>query len=405
MFGLSASQTLDVAQALYEKHKLVTYPRTDYSHLPEGDHAYGKGIISAAKANMGDLWDFPGTPDFNLKSPAWNNSKIGDHFAIRPTDRIGFDVALLSQIEFGIYKLIVRQFLAQFYPPYKYDSTITDLECESERFKAIGKVEKQLGWKVLFTQSNQSDDLEVSETNQILPYMSANDYCVIKKTDVEDKKTSPPPRFDTATLIEAMEKAHLFVTNEKVKKSFKEFGCGIGTPATRANIIDFIIKRGYIEEVKQGKKKYYISTQSARFLYKVVPDWLKIPDLTAYFEGQLRQLESGQLEYDVLIARQRLFIEKQIAAVKDGSVALSIPPPGSYSPPKRADKKVTRSTAAKVGVGKSKPKTTKSKAISANLCPKCGSPLIERKGQNGPFIGCSGYPKCRHTAQASGGNK
>ena len=87
MYGLSALKTLEVAQALYEKHKLISYPRTDYSHLPRGDHAYGPAIIAAVMSNIGDQWVIPGTPDFSLVSPAWDDSQIGDHFAIRPTIR------------------------------------------------------------------------------------------------------------------------------------------------------------------------------------------------------------------------------------------------------------------------------------------------------------------------------
>lgn len=395
LFGLSASKSLEIAQALYEKHKLLSYPRTDYSYLPEGDHAYGQSIIEAAKSNLGERWDFPGTPDFKLFSPAWNDKKIGDHFAIRPTDRRDYDLEQLSPMEKNIYKLVVKQFLAQFYPPFKYDSTTAEITCEEEKFKATGKVEKQDGWKILFRKSGLIK--ETKDDDQVLPVMAINDDCDIKKATVEAKKTSPPSRFDTASLIEAMEKIHLFVTDEKVKKVLKERG--IGTPATRSNIIDFALMREYIQEVTEGKRKYYVSTEKARFLYKIVPAWLRKPDLTAYFEELLMQVERKELSFDVLISRQKLFVDKLINAVKDGSVAAAMPAITMVAAPKRVGKKGTRLKAVGKLGAKTAKKGTKSGKAANGSCPKCGSDLLERKGSSGPFLGCSGYPTCRHTEQ------
>jgi DNA topoisomerase III len=387
--GLSATDTLNLAQALYEKHKLLSYPRTDYAYLPEGDHAYGKEIIEAAKENLGAMWDFPGTPDFTLVSPAWNDKKIGDHFAIRPTNRSGYDIDLLSPLELKIYKMVVKQFLAQFYAPYKYDSTVAELECVEEKFKGSGQVEKQVGWKILYR--NDSAIKEKKDDEQIIPKMNSGDDCLVKEANVESKKTSPPPRFDTASLIEAMEKAYLYVTDEKVKKVIRE--TGIGTPATRSNIIDSAVKREYFQEISEGKKKFFVSTEKARFLYKLVPEWLRKPDLTAYFEEMLKQVESGEIPFEKLVERLRLFIEKQINAVKNGDVAKNMPEPGSYAAPKRVGRKGTRTkTVGKVGAGGSG-------RSSVGECPVCKSALLVRNGSNGPFVGCSGYPNCKHTEQ------
>lgn len=392
-WGLSATQTLELAQSLYETHKLLSYPRTDYSYLPEGDHAHGEAILLAAKGNLGPEWDFGGTPDYSLRSPAWNDSKIGDHFAIRPTDRGGYDVSKLSTMEFNIYKLVVRQFLAQFYPPHKYDTTTVEISSEAENFKASGKVEKQEGWRVLFSSSSKS------EGDQPLPQMNSGDSCTIPEVKIESKKTSPPARFDTASLVEAMENPHLYVTDEKVKKLLKATS-GIGTPATRANIIEFAIKREYLQEVSEGKRKYFISTEKGRFLYQIVPDWLKKPDLTAYFEDLLKQVENGELPYENLLLRQRQFVEKLIGAVKDGSVANNMPAPGSYQAPLRVGKSGKRVKAVgKMDGGASKATKKKPNEIG---CPKCGSGLKERNGKNGPFLGCSAFPNCTHTEPIPG---
>ncbi len=383
MYGLSALKTLEVAQALYEKHKLISYPRTDYSHLPRGDHAYGPAIIAAVMSNFGDQWVIPGTPDFSLVSPAWDDSQIGDHFAIRPTDRSGYDLGLLSPMELNVYKLICKQFLAQFYPPYKYDSTTVEIECLGEKFRANGKLEKQLGWKVLFPPA--SGVREVKDDDQKLPLMEAGDLCLLAQPMVEAKKTSPPKRYDTASLLDAMEKA----LKDKI---------GIGTPATRAGIIEFAIKREYLQEVTEGKKKFYVSTERARFLYKIVPDWLKKPDLTAYFEDLLKQVEEGKLAYEKLIARQRQFIEKLMDDVKSGKVADSMPAPGTYSQPKLVGKKGTRVKSIGKMAGNERP----GQRLTKWECTECGKPMAERNGSNGPFLGCSGYPGCKSTEPMPG---
>jgi DNA topoisomerase-3 len=396
IYGLSATKTLDIAQALYEKHKLLSYPRTDYSYLPEGDHQYGSEFISAAKSNFGDRWDFPGEPDFTLRSPAWNNAKIGDHFAIRPTSRGGYDLSVLSPMEFNIYKLVVRQFLAQFYPPYKYDASVALLECEGEKFKATGKLDKSLGWKILFKREGVIK--EIKDEDQVIPPMATNDSCLVAKTYVESKKTSPPSRFDTASLLDAMEKPHHFVEDEKIKKILKD--CGIGTPATRGPIIEALLEREYLQEITEGKKKFFISTEKARFLYKIVPQWLRTPDLTALSEQRLKEVESGETEYTELISKQRVFIGKLISDVKDGKVASMMPAIGTFSAPKRVGKKGTRTkSVGKIG---SKSSKNKSKQQTHGDCPKCNSGLVERKSQHGVFFGCSSYPVCKHTQQEPG---
>jgi DNA topoisomerase-3 len=324
-----------------------------------------------------------------LVSPAWNDKKIGDHFAIRPTNRSGYDLDLLSPLELKIYKMVVKQFLLQFYAPYKYDSTVAVLECEGESFKASGQVEKVVGWKILFRSDTAIK--EKKDDEQVLPLMKVGDNCLVDEAKVESKKTSPPSRFDTASLIEAMEKAYLYVTDEKIKKSIKE--TGIGTPATRANIIDFAMKREYLQEISEAKKKFFVSTERARFLYKIVPEWIRKPDLTAYFEGLLRQVESGEMAYSRLIEIQKMFINKQIDAVKSGEVANNMPAPGTYSAPTRVGRKGTRIKS----VGKVGASGKRGAGKSVGSCPQCSSPLFERSGVNGPFVGCSGYPNCKHT--------
>lgn len=331
MLGLSPSQTLDVAQALYEKHKLTTYPRTDYSHLPEDEHAISCKIIESVQSNFSDAWDFSGSPDFTIKSAAWNSSKIGDHHGIRPTTIKNYDLRKLSKTELAVYRLIVRNFLAQFYPLYRYNSTIIEVFCEGENFRATGSVETDAGWKILFRSDGEDVKVNTEEVS-LLPLMTAYDECRIVDAELEAKKTSPPPRFDGASIIDAMEKAHLFVTDAKVKARLKE--TGIGTPATRAAIVDNLISREYINEVKEAKRKVYASTARGRLLYKVLPDQLRKPDLTAYFEELLKAIERGELNLETFMGQQIKYVTKLVGDIQNGKIFETMSSLEQCMPPK-----------------------------------------------------------------------
>lgn len=391
--GLSPAETLVVAQSLYETHKLTSYPRTDYSHLPEGEHGMSKGIIDAAKSCFGSKWDFPGTPDFSLKSPAWDSSKIGDHHGIRPTMVSNYDLSKLSSKELAVYRMVVRQFLAQFYPPYKYDATGVTLVVEDETFRATGTVEKSAGWKVLYRKAGEEEtqgdgDGEDGEGTN-LPPMSKGESCLVTEGIVDSKKTTPPARFNGASLIDAMERAYLFVSDERIKKVLKE--TGIGTPATRAAIVENLVTRGYIEEQGKGKKKFYVSIQRGRALYDVAPDELRKPDLTAYFEELLKQVEAGKLGMNDFLDRQLKFVTKLVDDIKSGKAADRIPK--DLLPPE----------AKKDGGGHSRSPAKFTKAAKGEkACPACGRAMRERKGAKGNFWGCSGYPECKKTINVEG---
>lgn len=361
--GLSPSATLKIAQTLYQRHKLITYPRTDYEHFPESDFQYAPQIIAAVRANYGSQWAFPGNPDFSIRSAAWNDAKIGDHFALRPTDASNADLSRLTDTERAIYDLVVRQFLAQFYPHYIYDSTVVTLECEGEFFKADGQMEKQAGWRMLFATSK--------DAKKMLPAgMQAQDACSITACALEAKKTAPPERYTGASLIDAMEKAYTRVTDDKVRKIIKE--TGIGTPATRAAIIEGLLQRGYMEEIIEGKKTVYASTTKGRMLYRASPEWIRVPDLTAYFEELLKQVEKGELAFDLFMERQRKFLDKQIALVRNGEAAAAMPSPQEMrqaeemprASRRKGGRKITKSGTADVYLATSQPPAEMAEAIS-----------------------------------------
>jgi DNA topoisomerase-3 len=393
-FGLSPSDTLKVVQSLYETHKLTSYPRTDFSHLPEDEHGLGRSIIEACMANFGADWDFPGAPDYSIRSHAWNSKKIGDHHGIRPTARKGYNLAALSKMELALYKLIVRRFLAQFYPVYLYDATSVRVACAGHLFKAAGAVEKQKGWQVLYP--GRGNGKEDGQDVVLLPAMQKGEPARIAAAKVNEGKTKPPPRFNGALIIDAMEKAYKLVTDERVKKVIREIG--IGTPATRANIVDDLISRWYIEERPEGKGSVYISTLRGRALYKCAPVQLRKPDLTAYFEELLARVSEGKMSAQDFMTRQVQFVSKLVDAVKSGEATRDMPSDIPVAPQRRAAP--AGKPAAK---GRRKPAAGSAKAATApagegaKACPKCGKAMRARSSASGQFFGCSAFPACRHT--------
>lgn len=417
MFGLTPAQTLGIAQALYEKHKLTTYPRTDYEHLPEDEHRFAQKFADCAKSNFGAAWDFKGNFDFSLKSPAWDSSKIGDHHGLRPTETSNYDLKQLSKVELAVYRVIVRAYMAQFLPAYRYESTVVMLNCEGHTFKASGAVPVDIGWKVLFQAETDEED-EKAEPR--LPAMAVTDECHVVSAKCDSKKTKPPARFNAATLLDAMEKAHKFVVDDRIKASISD--CGMGTPATRSKMIENILKREYATEVKEGKSKVFISTALGRMLYHAAPKTMKTPDITAYFESLLKAVEDGQLPMADFLNHQASFVTDMVNEVKSGAVAAQMPDLNTLAPPERkapARKSTAKGTASDRGLrtqgagGQAKPTAGGSKygkptpkAGGDNpkkVCPKCESPMVLRS--QGAFWGCTGYPNCRHTENADGAPK
>jgi DNA topoisomerase-3 len=359
LLGLSPSETLDVAQALYEKHKLTSYPRTDSNHLPEEEHKHAQTLVEATRSNFGNVWPFKGTPDFSLKSPAWNSAKISDHHAIRPTETRDYDLAKLSAAELAVYRLVVRNFLAQFYPYYRYDATRVSVDCNGEKLVASGQQPTDAGWRVLFGM----DEDEAPAGDPPLPPMAAGDLVAIADAAVDTRTTTPPARFTGATLIDAMERAHLFVGDAALKATLK--GAGIGTPATRAAIVDELVTQGYLT----SQKKHYHPTDRAMACYQVIPPTLRKPDSTALIEDTLRQIEKGEASAEAFLAQHVADITALVETAK------TLQPPD-------------------FGLGERKSQRA---GKTGPPCPECGKPMIQRTSARGPFLGCSGYPTCKHT--------
>jgi len=294
-FGFSARMTLSVAQALYEKHKVLTYPRTDSRALPEDYIETVKETLEAlgggARGRKSAEHPYAGFASKILKQQwvkpnkrIFNNAKVSDHFAIIPTALVPKH---LNEAEAKLYDLVVRRFLAVFYPPAEYLVTTRITRVEGEPFKSEGKVLKQAGWLEVHGKEAQEDD----EAN-LVPVVEGEP-ADTRSVDVLATQTKPPARFTEATLLTAMEGAGKLVDDEELRDAMKERG--LGTPATRAVIIEKLIAEEYVvrnqRELQPTPKAFSLLTLLRGL---EIPE-LTSPELTGEWEYKLKEMEHGQL--------------------------------------------------------------------------------------------------------------
>ncbi|WP_462171079.1 DNA topoisomerase III [Pseudoalteromonas xiamenensis] len=286
MFGLSAKQVLDTCQSLYEKHKLITYPRSDNRYLPEGHFEQRFGVVDAIKNNVDKLSNDSSVADLSIRSACWNDKKVEAHHAIIPTEKK--TAVALSSFENNVYYLICRQYLAQFFRPYLFDETVVHVEIAGGIFIAKDKMEKELGFKQLYAKSEL--------TSTTLPNLVEGQALHCHGAELLEKMTSPPEHYTDASLLSAMTGVAKFVTNSHIKAILKETD-GLGTEATRAGIIDLLVQRHFV--VRKGKQLH--STLLGRALVHSIPDDLSLPDRTALWESNLSRMAKREISYQQFI--------------------------------------------------------------------------------------------------------
>ena len=318
-FGYSAEDVLNTCQALYETHKLTSYPRTDCAYLPESQHADAPRVLEAIKHVNPELAGLVDGADPRIKSKTWDDSKITAHHGIVPTMQKGSKAAL-SERERNIYDLIVRAYLAQFYPLHEYMQTTVGVEIAGENFAASGKVVTRNGWRDVYSQADEEGEKDEDDDSgtQALPSMAQGDAVTCTDATRKDAKTKPPARFTEGTLIRAMENIHKFVSDAEHKKMLRE-GDGIGTSATRASIISELKRREFLAV----KGKQIISTTLGRSVIDALPEVVKSPVLTALYERMLKGVEQGTAALDAFITKQETFIRDQVAKANDGAVTIA----------------------------------------------------------------------------------
>ncbi|MEW9208378.1 DNA topoisomerase III [Citrobacter werkmanii] len=300
-FGFGAQQVLDIAQSLYETHKATTYPRTDCGFLPESMLADVPQVFSALSA-MGDVFrPLLALCHLQQKSRAWNDSKITAHHAIIPTTQPA-DLSKMSDDEWRVYDLICRHYLAQFVPVHEADKTQIRLVCADHSLVANGNVVVVAGWKSLFSEDRVDD-----ENRQTLPRLVENALCPVTGVETKAQKTRPPEHYTEGTLIAAMKNAARFVTDKRLKQRLKD-SAGLGTEATRAGIIETLLKRGYIRR----EKRHLIATDSAATLMAMLPDIVKDPGMTALWEQALDEIAADRLPLAVFLQKQSLWITRMV---------------------------------------------------------------------------------------------
>ena len=347
IFGYSAKQTLNIMQRLYENHKILTYPRTDSRYISTDIVATIPDRLKAVA-----IGEYRSTADALLKTKInghkgfVDNFKVSDHHAIIPTEEKP-NLSNLSSEERKIYDLVVKRFLSVLLPPFEYIQTTIEAKVNEERLIAKGKIVISKGWKKLYDKLEE-DSSEEDIKEQVLPNVNKGDKFVIENVSLNKGETKPPSRFNEGTLLSAMENPHKYINVGKdAAKTLGETG-GLGTVATRADIIEKLFNSFVIE--KKGKE--ILPTSKGKQLIDLVPKELKSPLLTAKWESQLDEIAKGKRDWNSFIKEMKNY---SVALVEDV---------------KGANSKFVHDN-----------KTGKK-------CPNCGKYLLEVKGKNGTMNVC-----------------
>lgn len=321
-FGFSAKNTLSIAQALYERHKVLTYPRTDSKHLPEDYVATVKKTVKKQSE-----WKFATFASQALAKKyikptkkIFNDKKISDHHAIIPTTIIPSN---LTEPEEKIYQLVVQRFLAVFYPPAQFLNTKRYSVVENETFLTEGKILLEAGWKAIYgTDKGDGKD-------KVLTQLPEGGAVTCDRVEKDEHETTPPTRFNESTLLSAMENSDKLVEDDELADAMKERG--LGTPATRAAIIEKLINEKYV--VREGKD--LTPTGKAFELLSLLEamkiDVLASPEMTGEWEYKLNQILKGEFTRDKFMAEIRSMTQHIIDQVKNFE-SVEVRPEAPFSP-------------------------------------------------------------------------
>ncbi|WOA51044.1 DNA topoisomerase III [Dickeya solani] len=349
--GLDVQETLEIAQALYETHKATTYPRSDSGYLPESMFAEVPVVLDSLLKTDPGLRPIVDQLDRNQRSRAWNDSKVTAHHGIIPTLEPA-NLTAMSDKEQAVYKLIRAHYLAQFLPQHEFDRTTARLSCTGETLQAVGKQIVVIGWRQVLTEPRPDEDGETTLRSQVLPALHEGLSCQITGIDCKALKTSPPRPYTQGELVKAMKGVAKLVSDPRLKQKLKDT-TGIGTEATRANIIKGLLDRGYLL-----KKSRSVRASDAAFtLIDAVPGAIADPGMTAIWEQALDMIEAGQLTLDVFIDKQSAWITQLVQQYRGASLSIKVP--------------------------------------QGPACPECGTAMRQRTGKSGPFWSCPRYPDCK----------
>jgi DNA topoisomerase-3 len=356
-FGFSARRTLQAAQSLYESKKAITYPRTSSRWL-SGDLV---PQLKPTAATLVDIPEYATAAQFVLRLESLplgrvvNDAKVDDHHALIPTD-VEHDVSEFSPDERRIFDLIARRFLAVFHPPARYARTTVITVVEDERFRTRGKVTLEAGWRGVYGVEADADKEEDPESAELPPLEKGQQITVVS-AESEAKETRPPPRYTEATLLSAMETAGKLIDDEELREAMKE--SGLGTPATRAETIETLIRREYIE---RGGKDLLPTPKGLQVITMLEENKLTSPELTGDWEKRLGDIEHGAGAKDDFIKGIEEFTEATVKAIE------------------ALDKEKLRPERVELG-----------------LCPRCGAETGEIIRENSKAYGCTSWKSREET--------
>ena len=311
--GYSAQQTLDYVQSLYEQ-QLSTYPRTDSRYVTDDMEDELEELAEELEEELGMDLDWEDIDEDSAHiARIVNSRKVSDHHAILPTRKMmQIDINSLPEGERNILRLIITRLMVSVSPPYKYEETHLETECAGEVFSAKSKVVLQEGWKK--TQWEMLKDIlgkAKEEPPRSQPVLEEGEVA-ITSAEMKEGQTSPPKPYTEDTLLSAMETAGKESMPEEAERR------GIGTPATRAGIIEKLIKKGFLTREGSGKTKNLIPTEKGRVLISVMPEEIQSPAMTADWEQKLLQIERGELEPETFMDE----IEQMVASLVQTSEAV-----------------------------------------------------------------------------------
>lgn len=390
-WGMSAKDVLDTCQALYEKHELQTYPRTDCQYLPENLFGDAPAILSHIGQSHPNLANATNGANPSLKSGAWNDTKLGEHYGLIPTKKQA-DLSQLSANEKKIYQAVCERYIAQFYPACEYRTAVVTVLCENEIFKANGKVILELGWRKIFNnEEEQEDKKDGDDDDQVFPEMQQGQKVQCQNSKLSEKKTTAPSRYTEGTLIKAMTNVHTLVSDPEQKKKLKEKK-GIGQEATRTQIMENLFKRTLL--TREGKQ--IISSSAGRELVKVLPKKVTDPALTAVWEDALDKIAEGKMSSAMFRQKQNEWVIKLVedAKVTQMGAITQVAVPSKVSTSKASTGKTSATKAPASGAAKKAPS-----AKGKNICPACKvGTLVERtaKASGKVFLACDNFRACKH---------
>lgn len=352
-FGFTMQKTLDVAQILYDKYKVLSYPRTDSKYIMNSQVPELPQLLQAVNSTKySEFVTNIISRNIPISKNFVNDKKVSDHYAIIPTKKtLNLNevtdevknkqvIATKEDIE-NIYELVIRRFLAVFYPEAIYEKTEIVTEVEGETFKTNGRILKDPGWEVVYGKDVIDAEEDSDNEEKTLPPIEKDEENSISKSDLLTKQTKAKPHYTEGTIGKAMENAKDYIEEASLKKEMKEADAGLGTVATRAQIIENLIGRKYV--IRKGKQ--IIATDLAVKLIEIAPERLKSPEVTAQWEKELRLIEEEKVHKDDFYERIVQFVTEEIKELKEKTLSVEFESEESEN--------------------------------TVGVCPKCKQPIIE----------------------------